>query len=102
MIYDVGGKFDRSFNQSAAEGVEQFKLATGVRVRELEITDDAQREHALNHMARRGSTVIAVIGFNNAAAAPRSTRSGGLCRRRGASHRHEGSDAVLRVGIGGE
>ena len=29
IVYDFGGKFDRSFNQSASEGAEKFKKDTG-------------------------------------------------------------------------
>jgi hypothetical protein len=28
IVYDAGGKFDKSFNQSAAEGAERFKKET--------------------------------------------------------------------------
>ena len=30
VIYDMGGKFDKSFNQSAYNGAEQFKKETGI------------------------------------------------------------------------
>ena len=30
IVYDFGGKFDRSFNQSASEGAERFKKETGI------------------------------------------------------------------------
>src|ERR1019366_10321922 len=39
IVYDMGGKFDRSFNQSASEGVERFKKDTGIAAREFEITN---------------------------------------------------------------
>ena len=38
IVYDFGGKFDRSFNQSASEGAEKFKKDTGIAYREFEIT----------------------------------------------------------------
>src|SRR5262249_50898072 len=44
IVYDMGGKFDRSFNQSASDGVEKFKKDTGIAVREFEISNAAQRE----------------------------------------------------------
>ena len=40
IVYDFGGKFDRSFNQSASEGAEKFKKDTGIAYREFEITND--------------------------------------------------------------
>jgi basic membrane lipoprotein Med (substrate-binding protein (PBP1-ABC) superfamily) len=30
VIYDAGGKFDKSFNQSASEGAERFKKETKI------------------------------------------------------------------------
>ena len=32
IVYDAGGKFDKSFNQSAAEGAARFKKETGINV----------------------------------------------------------------------
>jgi basic membrane protein A len=30
IVYDAGGKFDKSFNQSAFEGAERFKKETNI------------------------------------------------------------------------
>ena len=68
IVYDFGGKFDRSFNQSAAEGAARFTKESGVAVREFEITNAAQREQAMQQMARRGATIIVAIGFTQASA----------------------------------
>jgi basic membrane protein A and related proteins len=68
IVYDFGGKFDRSFNQSASEGAARFTKETGIAVREFEITNAAQREQAMQQMARRGATVIVAIGFTQASA----------------------------------
>src|SRR5580700_25275 len=68
IAYDVGGKFDRSFNQSASAGVERFKRETGIACREFEIMNAAQREQVLRQFARHGSTVIAAVGFTWASA----------------------------------
>jgi len=68
VVYDFGGKNDRSFNQSAAEGAQRFTKDTGIAVREFEITSAAQREQAMTQLARRGATVIAAIGFTQASA----------------------------------
>lgn len=53
VIYDMGGKFDKSFNQSAYNGAEQFKKETGINYGEFEITNEAQREQAMLRMAQR-------------------------------------------------
>ena len=68
IVYDFGGKFDRSFNQSASEGAAKFSKETGVAVREFEVTNAAQREQAMQQMARRGATIIVAIGFTQASA----------------------------------
>jgi basic membrane protein A len=68
VVYDFGGKFDRSFNQSASEGAERFKKETGIAFREFEISNAAQREQALTQLARRGATVIVAVGFTQASA----------------------------------
>jgi basic membrane protein A and related proteins len=71
IVYDFGGKFDRSFNQSAAEGADRFTKETGIKVREFEITNAAQREQAMTQLARRGATIIVAIGFTQASAVER-------------------------------
>jgi basic membrane protein A len=68
IVYDFGGKFDRSFNQSASVGAERFKQDTGIAFREFEITNAAQREQVMTQLARRGATVIVAVGFTQASA----------------------------------
>jgi basic membrane protein A len=68
IVYDMGGKFDRSFNQSAYEGAEKFKRDTGIAYREFEITNAAQREQAFTQFARRGAAIIVGTGFTQASA----------------------------------
>jgi len=71
IVYDFGGKFDRSFNQSAAEGAARFTKETGIAIREFEVQNAAQREQAMQQMARRGATIIVAIGFTQASAVER-------------------------------
>jgi len=66
VVFDMGGKFDKSFNEAAYSGAERFKKETGIAYREFEVTAEAQREQALRNMARRGSTIIVGIGFSQA------------------------------------
>ncbi len=68
VIYDIGGKFDKSFNEAAWVGAERFKAETGIPFREFEIASPVQREQVLRALARRGCTIIAAIGFNEAQA----------------------------------
>lgn len=74
IVYDFGGKFDRSFNQSASVGAERFKKETGINVHEFEITNAAQREQAMRQLAKRGATIIVAIGFTQASAVERVAR----------------------------
>jgi basic membrane protein A len=64
ILYDLGGKFDKSFNESAFEGAEKFKADSGVAYREFEIQNDAQREQALRKFAEDGNNPIVMPGFN--------------------------------------
>jgi basic membrane protein A len=66
VIFDMGGKFDKSFNQGVYDGVEKFKADTGISYREFEVTNEAQREQALRRMAQRGANPILSIGFAQA------------------------------------
>ena len=68
IVFDMGGKFDKSFNQAAFDGAERFKKETGIDYREFEVTSPTQREQAIRNMARRGATVVIGIGFAQAAA----------------------------------
>ncbi|MBL8654115.1 MAG: BMP family ABC transporter substrate-binding protein, partial [Alphaproteobacteria bacterium] len=58
VMFDIGGKFDRSFNQAAYDGAERFKKETGVTYNEFEITNTAEREQAIRNLARRGASVV--------------------------------------------
>jgi basic membrane protein A len=68
IVYDMGGKFDKSFNEAAYRGAEQFREESGIAYREFEVTNEAQREQALRNMARRGADVIVGVGFAQATA----------------------------------
>ncbi len=63
VVFDMGGKFDKSFNQSVLAGVERFRKETGIKYREFEVTNETQREQALRKMAQRGRTPIIGVGF---------------------------------------
>lgn len=74
VLYDLGGKFDKSFNEAAYAGAEKFKKETGVDYRDFEIQNDAQREQALRNFARRGNSPIVAIGFTQATAIEKVAR----------------------------
>jgi len=68
LLFDLGGKFDKSFNEASYEGGERFKKETGIGYVEFEISNDAQREQALLRFAEDGRNPIVMAGFNWAAA----------------------------------
>jgi len=68
VIFDMGGKFDKSFNEGVYNGVEKFKADTGISYNEFEVTNPSQREQAMRNFARRGNDPILAIGFAQAEA----------------------------------
>jgi basic membrane protein A and related proteins len=71
VVYDIGGKYDKGFNESAYWGAEKFKKDTGTAYQEFEIQNDSQREQAMRKFAERGFNPIVVIGFSQAQALER-------------------------------
>lgn len=68
IVYDAGGKFDKSFNEAAYNGIEKYKTDTGESYEEFEVQTDAQREQAFRRMAQRGADPVIGIGFSQAPA----------------------------------
>jgi basic membrane protein A and related proteins len=68
IVYDLGGKFDKSFNEGVYNGAEQFKKEMGIDYRDFEIQNDSQREQALRNFAKRGHSPIIAVGFSQAQA----------------------------------
>ncbi|MEY3083135.1 MAG: hypothetical protein RJA94_3120 [Pseudomonadota bacterium] len=68
IVFDIGGKFDKSFNESMFNGAEKFKAETGVAYGEFEIANEAQREQAIRNFADQGYSPIIAAGFAQAAA----------------------------------
>ena len=63
IIYDLGGKFDKSFNEAAFNGAEKWAKETGGTYKELEMQNEAQREQALRSLAEEGANPIVTTGF---------------------------------------
>jgi basic membrane protein A len=68
VIYELGGKFDKSFNQAAYQGAERWKKETGQPYIEFEVQNAAQREQAARRFAGRGANPVVGIGFPQASA----------------------------------
>ena len=68
IIFDLGGKFDKSFNEAAYNGAKRWADETGGDFREIELQNEAQREQALRRFAEAGSNPIVMAGFAFASA----------------------------------
>ncbi|MEQ8449454.1 MAG: BMP family ABC transporter substrate-binding protein [Nitratireductor sp.] len=63
LIFDLGGKFDKSFNEAAFAGAQRWAEETGKSFREIELQSEAQREQALRRFAENGNNPIVMTGF---------------------------------------
>ena len=66
MAYDVGGRGDQSFNDSAAKGLDQAKADFSVQTKELEAVNgetDAQKQERLRLLAQAGYNPVIAVGF---------------------------------------
>ena len=63
LIFDLGGKFDKSFNEAAFAGAQRWAEETGGTFREIELTSEAQREQALRRFAESGANPVITTGF---------------------------------------
>jgi basic membrane protein A and related proteins len=71
LAYDVGGRGDRSFNDSAARGADKAEKEFGGSIKELTAkTSDteADREQRLSDLAQAGYNPIVAVGFSYASA----------------------------------
>ncbi|WP_150236344.1 BMP family lipoprotein [Nocardiopsis quinghaiensis] len=66
LAYDVGGRGDRSFNDSAYRGLSQAAEELGVETTDFEPSDgeaDSAKEERLATMAEEGFDVVIAVGF---------------------------------------
>jgi basic membrane protein A len=75
VIYELGGKFDKSFNEAAWVGAERWAKEKGKPYLEFQIVNAAQREQALQRMAERGANPVVGIGFPFAPAMEKVARA---------------------------
>jgi basic membrane protein A and related proteins len=66
VVFDIGGKFDKSFNEGVYAGAEKFKTETKQTYAEFEVTNETQFEQAHRRFAQRGQDPIVGVGFNQA------------------------------------
>lgn len=63
IIFDLGGKFDKSFNEAGYRGAEKWAKETGGKYLEIELQSEAQREQALRRFAEAGADPVITLGF---------------------------------------
>jgi basic membrane protein A len=65
LAYDIGGRGDKSFNDSAAVGLDEAKAEFGIEAREVTVTagSDSEREDKLRLLAEAGYNPIIAVGF---------------------------------------
>ncbi|MXZ80982.1 MAG: BMP family ABC transporter substrate-binding protein [Gammaproteobacteria bacterium] len=64
LIYDLGQKYDKSFNESAFNGAERWRTETGGSFREVQLQSEAQREQAIRRAAEAGDSPVVMVGFS--------------------------------------
>ena len=64
LLFDLGGKFDKSFNEAAYNGAEKFKAESGISYVEFEVSNASQREQALRRFAEDGRNPVVMVGFS--------------------------------------
>jgi len=71
LAYDVGGRGDHSFNDSAAEGLGKAEKDLGVKAKELTANNnetEADREQRLTQLAEGGYNPVIGVGYTYGAA----------------------------------
>ena len=66
LAYDIGGRGDQSFNDSAAAGLDEASSTLGVEITELEAAQgesDADKAERLRTLADQGATAVIAVGF---------------------------------------
>jgi len=66
VVFDMGGKFDKSFNEGVMNGAERFKKETNTAYADFEVNNETQFEQAHRRFAQRGQDPIVGVGFSQA------------------------------------
>ncbi|WP_299432736.1 BMP family ABC transporter substrate-binding protein [uncultured Meiothermus sp.] len=74
MAFDSGGKFDRSFNQSAFEGAQRAERELRIRLFDFEPADPGQVGLGIRRFAEEGFDLIVGVGFRNEPSITRTAR----------------------------
>src|ERR1700730_7157500 len=63
IVFDLGGRGDKSFNDGAYIGAERAEKELGVRVRFIEPGEGSDRESGLRLLAAEGMDLVIGVGF---------------------------------------
>jgi basic membrane protein A len=63
LVFDVGGRGDKSFNDAAYAGLDSAKRTLGIAFQTLETGEGADREAAMRQLAASGSQLVFGVGF---------------------------------------
>lgn len=63
IVFDVGGRGDKSFNDGAFAGAERAQRELGARVRFIEPGEGSDREAGLRLLAAEGMDIVIGVGF---------------------------------------
>jgi basic membrane protein A len=63
LVFDVGGRGDKSFNDAAYAGLQRAQKELGIRAELLEPASSEDREAAMRLFAARGFDLVVAMGF---------------------------------------
>ncbi len=63
LVFDVGGRGDKSFNDAAAAGLDRAQRELGVEVQTLETNEGSDRESQMRQLAASGYPLVFGVGF---------------------------------------
>ena len=63
LVFDIGGRGDKSFNDAAYNGVERARRELGVEVEMVEPGDGSDRESGIRLLAAEGFDLVIGVGF---------------------------------------
>ena len=63
LVFDIGGKNDKSFNEAAYRGLERARVELGVQGEYIEPTEGADRESAMRSLAAKNYDLVIGVGF---------------------------------------
>ena len=75
VIFDMGGKFDKSFNEAANTGIQKWSKETGKKFLEFEISNESQREQAIRRMAEKARAPLLVLVLPRLLASKKSPKN---------------------------